>query len=57
MSKKIQSPTSLKEIPLEGSLGLLATGDIGFLAWRAVRKEHRKRDAKESQKEINKSKS
>lgn len=55
MSKKIQSPTLIKDIPLEGSLGLLATGDIGFLAWRAVRKEHRKRNAKESQKEINKS--
>ena len=28
------------EIPLEGSLGLLATGYQGIMAWRAKRKTH-----------------
>lgn len=32
----------LKEfkIPVEGSLGILALGDIGLRAWRQVKKEH-----------------
>lgn len=34
--------TSKKEefdIPVEGSIGLLALGDVGLRAWRKVRKE------------------
>lgn len=29
------------EIPMEGSLGLLALGDIGLRAWRKVKQEVR----------------
>lgn len=30
------------EIPIEGSLGLLAYGDLGLLAWRLKKKEYTK---------------
>lgn len=34
------------EIPVEGSLGLLALGDVGIRAWRKVRDEAKKSDKK-----------
>ena len=30
----------LSEIPLESSLGLLALGDIAFVAWREIKKSN-----------------
>lgn len=30
------------EIPVEGALGLLAYGDVAFLAWRNVKKKYNK---------------
>lgn len=35
------------EIPVEGSLGLLALGDIGLMAWRQKKLEFVEKQAKE----------
>lgn len=32
----------VSEIPVEGSLGLLAYGDIAFVAWREKKKQSKK---------------
>ncbi len=40
MNKKTEDHILLKNVPIEGSLGLLATGDIGFVAWRAAKEAH-----------------
>ncbi|MCB0424495.1 MAG: hypothetical protein KDD20_13020 [Mangrovimonas sp.] len=32
---------NLSEIPLDGSLGLLAYGDVAFVAWRKIKKDKR----------------
>lgn len=29
------------EIPVESSLGLLAIGDVAFMAWRDIKKKHK----------------
>ena len=38
--QKIYSPGDNYEIPVEGSLGLLALGHVGLKLWREKRKEH-----------------
>ncbi len=40
-NKESNSVNSKYNIPLEGSLGLLALGDIGLRAWRKVKREAR----------------
>lgn len=37
-------PGSQVEITAEGSLGLLALGDVGLRAWRKVRNEYTKKE-------------
>lgn len=32
-----------KKVPLLGSLGLLALGDVGFIAWRRVKSDHKQK--------------
>ncbi|MCH7784742.1 MAG: hypothetical protein IIB06_04915 [Bacteroidetes bacterium] len=32
------------KIPIDGSLGLLAFGDLAFTAWRKIKKESRKKE-------------
>ncbi|MBC8342840.1 MAG: hypothetical protein ISR55_10180 [Bacteroidetes bacterium] len=34
------------KIPVEGSLGLLALGAVGLVAWRKVRRENRRTEIK-----------
>jgi hypothetical protein len=41
------------EIPVDGSLGLLALGAVGLEAWRKVRREAIRKEIKKS-KELNK---
>ncbi len=36
-----------KKVPLLGSLGLLALGDVGFIAWRKVKSDHKQKDLNE----------
>ena len=36
-----------KKVPLLGSLGLLAIGDVGFIAWRRVKSDHKQKDLNE----------
>lgn len=40
---EMEDVNSAVEIAVEGSLGLLAYGDIGLRAWRNVKKEARKK--------------
>lgn len=40
------------DIPLEGSLGLLAYGDLGLKAWRAkIKEEEKKKPVKKEKKD------
>lgn len=39
-SQSEKKPIALSQITLDGSLGLLALGDVAFTAWRKVKKEH-----------------
>ena len=34
-------------VPLLGSLGLLALGDVGFTAWRKVKSDHKQKELNE----------
>ena len=47
INKKINIDDQLiikvSEIPLESNLGLLAYGDIAFIAWRKLKKESKKK--------------
>lgn len=43
MRKQERSSEEFK-IPVEGSLGILALGDIGLRAWRQVKKNKRQKD-------------
>ncbi len=36
-----------KKVPLLGSLGLLALGDVGFIAWRKVKSDHKQKNLNE----------
>ena len=36
-----------KKVPLLGSLGLLALGDVGFIAWRKVKSDHKQKKLNE----------
>ena len=36
-----------KKVPLLGSLGLLALGDVGFIAWRKVNSDHKQKKLNE----------
>ena len=38
-----------EKVPLLGSLGILALGDIGFEAWRDVKKKNNRKDINEEE--------
>lgn len=46
-SKTEREPFNPDKIPLLGSLGILALGDIGFEAWREVKIRHNKKKVNE----------
>ncbi|MDX1461679.1 MAG: hypothetical protein R3359_01380 [Marinirhabdus sp.] len=37
------------KIPIEGSLGVLALGDVGFTAWREIKKASNRNDIHEEE--------
>jgi hypothetical protein len=42
----LQNKNQVYEVTVEGSLGLLAYGDIGLRAWRKVKQSHKQHNDK-----------